>query len=147
MALAPAELYAAALAAVGDRAGLVERLWTTWGTMVIGSYGLYLNTIASRTNQRLRVLTFLSAVLLPMTVLTGSFGTNFARSRSTGAGASGGSAFSAGGAGSGALAGGRRSRGWRCLARWRAGGRSGSRWASWRGHAATLALAGRADDP
>ena len=58
-------------------AGLVERL-DHLGTVVIGSYGLYLTNIAYRTNLQLRVLTFLSAVLLPMTVLTGIFGTNFA---------------------------------------------------------------------
>jgi magnesium transporter len=59
--------------------GLVERL-DHLRDVVTGSYGLYLTNIASRTNQQLRVLTFLSAVLLPMTVLTGVFGTNFALS-------------------------------------------------------------------
>jgi magnesium transporter len=44
---------------------------------VTGSYNLYISNISHRTNQELRVLTFLSAVLLPMTVITGIFGTNF----------------------------------------------------------------------
>jgi magnesium transporter len=42
-----------------------------------GSYNLYISNVSYRTNQQLRVLTFLSAVLLPMTVITGLFGTNF----------------------------------------------------------------------
>jgi magnesium transporter len=46
--------------------------------LATGSYNLYISNISHRTNQQLRVLTFLSAVLLPMTVLTGIFGTNFA---------------------------------------------------------------------
>jgi magnesium transporter len=33
--------------------------------------------MSHRTNQRLKVLTYLSAVLLPMTVISGLFGTNF----------------------------------------------------------------------
>ena len=45
--------------------------------IVVGSYNLYISNISHRTNQELRVLTFLSAVLLPMTVITGVFGTNF----------------------------------------------------------------------
>jgi magnesium transporter len=44
---------------------------------VTGSYNLYISNISYRTNEELRVLTFLSAVLLPMTVITGVFGTNF----------------------------------------------------------------------
>ena len=48
------------------------------GDLTTGSYNLYLSSISHRTNQQLRVLTFLSAVLLPMTVLSGIFGTNFA---------------------------------------------------------------------
>jgi magnesium transporter len=44
---------------------------------VTGSYNLYISNVSYRTNQELRVLTFLSAVLLPMTVITGVFGTNF----------------------------------------------------------------------
>jgi magnesium transporter len=48
------------------------------GDLTTGSYNLYLSNISHRTNQQLRVLTFLSAVLLPMTVLSGIFGTNFA---------------------------------------------------------------------
>jgi magnesium transporter len=46
--------------------------------LTTGSYNLYLSSISHRTNQQLRVLTFLSAVLLPMSVLSGIFGTNFA---------------------------------------------------------------------
>jgi magnesium transporter len=41
------------------------------------SINLYISTISHRTNQQLRVLTFLSAVLLPITAVTGLFGTNF----------------------------------------------------------------------
>lgn len=41
------------------------------------SYSLYLTNLGQQTNQQLKVLTFLSAVLLPMTVVTGLFGTNF----------------------------------------------------------------------
>jgi magnesium transporter len=48
------------------------------GDLATGSYNLYLSNISHRTNQQLRVLTFLSAVLLPMTVISGIFGTNFA---------------------------------------------------------------------
>jgi magnesium transporter len=48
------------------------------GDLTTGSYNLYLSAISHRTNQQLRVLTFLSAVLLPMGVLSGIFGTNFA---------------------------------------------------------------------
>lgn len=47
------------------------------GDLTTGSYNLYLSNISHRTNQQLRVLTFLSAVLLPMTVISGIFGTNF----------------------------------------------------------------------
>lgn len=45
--------------------------------ILTGSYSLYISNISHRTNQQLRVLTFLSAVLLPMTLITGIFGTNF----------------------------------------------------------------------
>ena len=55
---------------------LLERLEHARDT-VTGSYNLHLSNITFRTNQELRVLTFLSAVLLPMTVITGVFGTNF----------------------------------------------------------------------
>src|SRR5688572_10887550 len=55
---------------------LLERLEHARDT-VTGSYNLYISNISFRTNQELRVLTFLSAVLLPMTVITGVFGTNF----------------------------------------------------------------------
>jgi magnesium transporter len=48
------------------------------GDLTTGSYNLYLSSLGHRTNQQLRVLTFLSAVLLPMTVLSGLYGTNFA---------------------------------------------------------------------
>ena len=46
--------------------------------VLTGAFNLYLSNISHRSNQELRVLTFLSAVLLPMTVITGLFGTNFA---------------------------------------------------------------------
>jgi magnesium transporter len=55
---------------------LLERLEHARDT-VTGSYNLYISNISYRTNQELRVLTFLSAILLPMTVITGIFGTNF----------------------------------------------------------------------
>lgn len=55
---------------------LLERLEHARDT-VTGSYNLYISNISFRTNQELRVLTFLSAILLPMTVITGVFGTNF----------------------------------------------------------------------
>ena len=48
--------------------------------VLTGAYNLYISNISQRTNQELRVLTFLSAVLLPMSVVTGIFGTNFALS-------------------------------------------------------------------
>jgi magnesium transporter len=56
--------------------GLLVRLEHARDT-VTSSYNLYISNISYRTNQELRVLTFLSAVLLPMTVITGVFGTNF----------------------------------------------------------------------
>jgi magnesium transporter len=46
--------------------------------VLTSSYNLYLSSLGYRSNQQLRVLTLVSAVLLPMTVLTGLFGTNFA---------------------------------------------------------------------
>ena len=46
--------------------------------VLAGAYNLYISNISQRTNQELRVLTFLSAVLLPMSVIAGLFGTNFA---------------------------------------------------------------------
>ena len=46
--------------------------------VLTGAFNLYISNISHRTNQELRVLTFLSAVLLPMSVVTGLFGTNFA---------------------------------------------------------------------
>ena len=57
------------------------------GDLTTGSYNLYLSNISHRTNQQLRVLTFLSAVLLPMTVISGIFGTNFTLSEYAGLGA------------------------------------------------------------
>jgi magnesium transporter len=42
-----------------------------------GSYDLYLSNVSSRTNQQLKVLTFLSAVLLPMSTIASIFGMNF----------------------------------------------------------------------
>jgi len=41
------------------------------------SHELYLSNMSHRTNEQLKVLTFLSAVLLPMTLIVGMFGTNF----------------------------------------------------------------------
>jgi magnesium transporter len=45
--------------------------------IVGGAYDLYISNMSHRTNQQLKVLTYLSAVLLPMTVISGLFGTNF----------------------------------------------------------------------
>ena len=45
--------------------------------VLTSAYSLYLANTGHRTNQQLKVLTFLSAVLLPMTVITGLYGTNF----------------------------------------------------------------------
>ena len=56
--------------------GLVERLEHA-RDIIAASYNLYISNITYRTSQQLRVLTFLSAILLPMTVITGLFGTNF----------------------------------------------------------------------
>ncbi|HEV2124641.1 MAG TPA: magnesium transporter CorA family protein [Chloroflexota bacterium] len=56
--------------------GLIEQLDHA-RAIATGSYDLYISNISHRTNQELRVLTYLSAVLLPMTVITGIFGTNF----------------------------------------------------------------------
>jgi magnesium transporter len=42
-----------------------------------GAFALHLSNVGQRTNQQLRVLTFLSAVLLPIAAITGLFGTNF----------------------------------------------------------------------
>ena len=64
-------------------AGNIQRL-DHMRDAVTGSYNLYisnmsfrLSDLSYRTNEQLKVLTFLSAVLLPMTVITGLFGTNF----------------------------------------------------------------------
>jgi magnesium transporter len=67
-------------------AGNIQRL-DHMRDALTGSYNLYisnmsfrLSDLSYRTNEQLKVLTFLSAVLLPMTVITGLFGTNFALS-------------------------------------------------------------------
>jgi magnesium transporter len=41
------------------------------------AYDLYLSNMGYQTNQQLKVLTFMSAVLMPMTLVVGLFGTNF----------------------------------------------------------------------
>jgi magnesium transporter len=56
--------------------GLLQRLDHA-RDVASASYDLYMSNMSFRTNQQLKVLTFLSAVLLPMTVLVGLFGTNF----------------------------------------------------------------------
>jgi magnesium transporter len=56
--------------------GIVDRL-NQLRDQVVSSFNLYTSNQTHRTNQQLRVLTFLSAVLLPVTALTGMFGTNF----------------------------------------------------------------------
>jgi magnesium transporter len=45
--------------------------------MVTGGYTLYISNVSFRTNEQLKVLTVLSAILLPTTLITGLFGTNF----------------------------------------------------------------------
>jgi magnesium transporter len=45
--------------------------------LAAGSYDLYLSSVSFRTNEQLKVLTFLSAVLLPMSVITGISGMSF----------------------------------------------------------------------
>ncbi len=45
--------------------------------MVTGGYTLYISNVSFRTNEQLKVLTVLSAILLPTTLITGVFGTNF----------------------------------------------------------------------
>lgn len=62
--------------------GLIDRMDHV-RDIVTGSYNLYISNVSQRTNQQLRVLTFLSAVLLPMTLITGLFGTNFTLSEYT----------------------------------------------------------------
>jgi magnesium transporter len=55
---------------------LLERLDHT-RDMVTGGYTLYISNVSFRTNEQLKVLTVLSAILLPTTLITGLFGTNF----------------------------------------------------------------------
>ena len=55
---------------------LVERLDHT-RDQVTGGYTLYISNVSFRTNEQLKVLTVLSAILLPTTLITGLFGTNF----------------------------------------------------------------------
>jgi magnesium transporter len=45
--------------------------------LALGSYSLYISNVSHRTNEQLKVLTILSAVLLPLSVVVGLFGTNF----------------------------------------------------------------------
>jgi magnesium transporter len=47
------------------------------GDVATSAYDLYLSNMSYQTNQQLKVLTFLSAVLMPMTLIVGLFGTNF----------------------------------------------------------------------
>jgi magnesium transporter len=61
---------------VGQLRSLVERLDHT-RDMVTGGYTLYISNVSFRTNEQLKVLTVLSAILLPTTLITGLFGTNF----------------------------------------------------------------------
>jgi magnesium transporter len=59
------------------RIGVVVDRLNQLRDQVVASFSLYTSNQSHRTNQQLRVLTFLSAVLLPVTALTGMFGTNF----------------------------------------------------------------------
>ena len=56
--------------------GVVDRL-NQLRDQVVSSFNLYTSNLSHRNNQQLRVLTFLSAILLPLTAITGLFGTNF----------------------------------------------------------------------
>jgi magnesium transporter len=56
--------------------GLVDHLDHT-RDMVTGGYTLYISNVSFRTNEQLKVLAVLSAILLPTTLITGLFGTNF----------------------------------------------------------------------
>jgi magnesium transporter len=59
------------------RIGVVVDRLNQLRDQVVTSFNLYTSNLSHRTNQQLRVLTFLSAVLLPVTAITGMFGTNF----------------------------------------------------------------------
>lgn len=61
---------------LGRLATTIQRL-DQIGDAVTGAYTIYVSSLTNRTNQQLRVLTYLSAVLLPVTAITGIFGTNF----------------------------------------------------------------------
>jgi magnesium transporter len=51
----------------------VENAWT----LLVGSFDIYIGRAAQRSNDVMKVLTLLSAVLLPAVVLAGIFGMNF----------------------------------------------------------------------
>jgi magnesium transporter len=55
---------------------VVERLDHLRDTVTV-AHSLYVSNVSHRTNQQLRVLTYLSAVLLPVSAISGLFGTNF----------------------------------------------------------------------
>lgn len=59
--------------------GLIQRLDHA-RDLATAAHDTYTSAMSYRTNEQLKVLTFLSAMLLPMTVVTGMFGTNFALS-------------------------------------------------------------------
>jgi magnesium transporter len=61
---------------VGRLDGLLLRLDHV-RDVATSAYDLYLSNMSYQTNQQLKVLTFLSAVLMPMTLIVGLFGTNF----------------------------------------------------------------------
>jgi magnesium transporter len=61
---------------LGQVRSLVDHLDHT-RDLVTGGYTLYISNVSFRTNEQLKVLTVLSAILLPTTLITGLFGTNF----------------------------------------------------------------------
>jgi magnesium transporter len=61
---------------LGRLGTIVDRLDHLRDT-VTGAHSLYVSNVSHSTNQQLRVLTYLSAVLLPITAISGLFGTNF----------------------------------------------------------------------
>ena len=61
---------------VGRLDGLLLRLDHV-RDIAASTYDLYLSNMSYQTNQQLKVLTLLSAILMPMTLIVGLFGTNF----------------------------------------------------------------------
>jgi magnesium transporter len=63
-----------------DLEGLLERLLDQLASgkeAVNGAFDIYVSRMSHRSNQVMQLLTIVSTVLLPMTVILGFFGTNF----------------------------------------------------------------------